>query len=85
MLKHVHSEIVNLGAPYFHHVKLLFDSKNISGSNIFRGLVEETLSERFFKEDQKWNKTANLSQNCPKMVIRNFCRFDRRCFEQKRL
>ena len=38
-----------------------------------------------FLSGSEMEETANLSENCPKMAIRNFCNFDRRRFKEKRL
>ena len=40
LLKHVKSEIANLGARYFYNFKLVFDSKHISNFRLVKNLPE---------------------------------------------
>ena len=79
MLKHVNSEIVILGAQYFHCLKLLFDSEHILQN------MKIDIAGKHFLSGSKMEKTTNLSQNCPKIAIRNFCNVDCRYLKQKRL
>ena len=86
MLKQVSSEIIALGAPYSYHVKLIFDLKHISGFKIFKGIfLEWILPQNMFVSGSEMEKTAKLSQNCPKKALRNFCKFDFRRLKQKPL
>ena len=48
-------------------IQWVFSDVNFAGRYFFRMIKNE--------------KKPNLNQNCPKMVIRNFRNFDRRCFK----
>ena len=70
MLKHVNSEISILRSRHFYKPKLVFDSKPISGFKLIKKISGKKCGKTIFQVDQ-FEKTANLSQNCPKSLLVN--------------
>ena len=82
MLLHVNSKRVIFEARHFYYFKLVFDSEHISAFRIVWGVFSNTKCVRKQNfELIKNRKTTNLSQNSPKMTIRNFSNISRRSFK----